>query len=347
MLIRSPTSTFSHFEKENEMTTPSSFGLRRRVLAGFAVSALCAFGQVHAETYPNRPVKLVIPFAAGGPTDLIGRAVARELELGLGQSVVVDNRGGAGGIPGQTAVARAPADGYTLLFGAAGSLAISPALYKSLPYDVLRDFVPIALIASAPNAILVNSNVSANSFAEFKNAAQKGTLRFSSGGVGSTGHLAAHIAFADAQLVLQHIPFNGSAPAITGFRGKHVDVIVDTVSSMAPLIDSAQGIRAVAQTGERRAESLPDVPTMRELGYSTVVSTWWGVLAPKGTPEDVIKKVNAALESALMKESFKESLRKAGATAAANGSSGSFATFLKEETRRWGAAVKAAGVEAP
>lgn len=317
----------------------------KRVLLAAAIGSLAMLGTgAKADAYPDRPVRMIVPYTAGGGSDVLARLVAKELEATLGQPIVIDNRGSAGGIVGQSAVARAPADGYTVLFSGSGNLAISAALFKSLPYDTLKDFTPIALVATGPMAILVNENVQARDFAALQKEAAARSLNWSSGGIGTTAHLSGEMVFAAAKMKLLHVPFNGTAPSITAFRGKQVDIVVDTVAALSPFVDAGKGIRAIAQTSATRSEFMPDVPTMKELGYNVTATVWWGVLGPANLPEDIRRQLNAALNKVLGQPALQEGLRKNGAYPA-GGTPAEFGAFLADEIKKWGAAAQAANVE--
>ncbi|UVH55121.1 tripartite tricarboxylate transporter substrate binding protein [Variovorax paradoxus] len=327
------------------MTPPIFLRTKRGFLAVLAasVAGLVATG-AYAASFPDRPIRMIVPYTAGGGSDLIARLIAKELESSLGQPVIVDNRGGAGGIVGQGAVARSAPDGYTILFSGSGNLAISPFLFKALPYDSVRNFTPIALVATGPMTIAINANVPAKDFSEFHKLAKSRALNWASGGAGTTSHLSGVLAFNASGLQLLHVPFNGTAPAVNAFRGRQVDAIVDTEAALAPFVDADKGFRAIAQLGTKRSELLPDIPTMRELGYDADASVWWGLLGPAKLPDEVRKTLNDAVNTAVLHSNFREALRKNGAVAA-GGTPADFSQFLGTELKKWGAAVRAAGVE--
>lgn len=319
--------------------------LSKRALLATAVSSLALLcNSAAANAYPDKPIRMIVPYTAGGGSDMLARLVAKELEVVLGQPIVVDNRGSAGGIVGQGAVARSAADGYTILFSGSGNLAISAVLFKSLPYDTLKDFTPIALVATGPMLVLVNENVQAKDFSALQKEAAAKSLSWSSGGVGTTSHLTGELVFNAAKTKILHVPYNGTAPSITGFRGKQVEVVVDTMAALAPFVDPSKGIRAIAQTGATRSELMADVPTMKELGYNLTATVWWGVLAPANLPEQIRQKLNAAVNKVLSSPALKDGLRRSSAYAA-GGTSAEFGTFLAEEIKKWGAAAAAANVE--
>lgn len=317
----------------------------KRALLSAAVGSIAMLGtSAVAHGYPDKPIRMIVPYTAGGGSDVVARLVAKELEATLGQPIVVDNRGSAGGIVGQGAVARSAADGYTILFSGSGNLAISAALFKRLPYDTLKDFTPIALVATGPMAVLVNENVQAKDFAALQKEASVKSLNWASGGIGTTAHLSGELVFDAAKMKMLHVPFNGTAPSITAFRGKHVDVVVDTMAALAPFVDPSKGIRAIAQTGATRSELMADVPTMKELGYNLTATVWWGVLAPTNLPDPIRQQLNAAVNKALTSQALKDGLRRNSAYAA-GGTPAEFGTFLADEIKKWGAAAAAANVE--
>lgn len=316
---------------------------RRTALAGLvaacAALALPAFG----DAYPDHAIKLVVPFPAGGPTDIVARPFAQQLMTVLKQSVVVDNRGGAGGSIGADVVAKAPADGYTLLMGTVGTNAINGALYKHLSYDPVKDFTPIALIASSPVALVVNAQSDIKSVADFiaKARANPGKIPFGSAGNGTPGHLTGEMFSTAAGVKLQHIPYKGSAPAITDLLGNQIPVMFDPLQSVIPHVRSGK-LRALAVSGTSRSSVLPDVPTFAEAGLQGLESrAWWAVFAPANLPADVTAKLREASASITRAAAFRDPLVAIGVQP--NTEVGDLAEFQKGEVARWQKAVRDSG----
>ncbi|HZZ91892.1 MAG TPA: tripartite tricarboxylate transporter substrate binding protein [Usitatibacter sp.] len=309
------------------------------LLAACAVLALPAL----ADTYPDHSIKLVVPFPAGGPTDIVARPFAQQLSIALGQSVVVDNRGGAGGSIGADVVAKAAPDGYTLLMGTVGTNAINGALYKHLSYDPVRDFTPIALIASSPVALVVNAQSDIKSVADFiaKAKASPGRIPFGSAGNGTPGHLTGEMFSTAAGVKLQHIPYKGSAPAVTDLLGNQIPVMFDPLQSVIPHVRSDK-LRALAVSGTQRSAVLPDVPTFAEAGVKGLESrAWWAVFAPANLPQDVAAKLREASAQITRSAAFRDPLAAIGVQA--NTEVAGLAQFQGREVARWQKAVRDSG----
>jgi tripartite-type tricarboxylate transporter receptor subunit TctC len=295
----------------------------------------------HAQSYPARPVRLVAPFPPGGATDVLARLVAEKLANGLHQSVVVDNRPGAGGNIGADIVAKASADGYTLLMGST-ALAINVSLYKKLSYDFSKDLAPVAQVAIVPNVLVVNPSIPAHSMAELISVAhaRQNLLNFGSSGNGSVGHLSAALLTLIAGIDVAHIPYKGSTPVITDLTTGQVDLAVESVVATLPQIRAGK-LRPLGVTSAKRTALLPDVPTMEEQGLRGFVSSGWaGVFAPAGTPVDIIERLNAEIVKALQSAEVKQRMEGLGAEQA-SGTPTQFADFLKEDVARWTRLVKA------
>jgi tripartite-type tricarboxylate transporter receptor subunit TctC len=318
---------------------------RRALLAGSV--GLLLTGAAHAQGWPDRPLRLVVPFPPGGPTDLVARPLAQRLGEALGQPVIVDNRGGAGGNLGAELVAKAPPDGHTLLLSNVGVLAVNRALYRKLPFDPERDFAPVALIAGAPVALVVHVDVPARTVAEFVawTRAQPGPVPYGTAGPGSPGHLAGEVFRSRTGAALVHLPYRGSAPALQDLLAGHVSVMFDPVQSPLGQIQAGR-LRALAVSAPQRSSALPDVPTMTEAGVAdhTMVA-WWTLVTPTGTPTQVITRL--ANEVARISEApdWQAALLRQGISALPSGPD-ELAIFLRDETERWGAAVKASGATA-
>ena len=317
------------------------------VLAGLVAFALTA-QQAAAQTpaYPTRPIRLVVPFPAGGATDIIARAVSQKLTEAWGQSVVVDNRPGAGGNIGSELVAKAAPDGYTLEMGTVGTHAINASLYSKMPYDHVKDFAPIILVAGVPNVLVVNPSLPVNSVQELiaYAKANPGKLNFASSGPGTSIHLSGELFKVMAGVQMTHVPYKGSAPALQDLLGGQVQVMFDNLPPSLPQIKGAR-LRALAVTSLTRAPALPDVPTIAESGLPGFeASSWFGILAPAGTPPAIIAKVNAEVAKWLASPEGKEKLVAIGANAA-GGSPEDFARHIQTETAKWAKVVKESGAK--
>jgi tripartite-type tricarboxylate transporter receptor subunit TctC len=319
-----------------------------RCAAGALVAAVAAAAsaQPNLNPYPNRSIRLVVPFPAGGTTDVLARAAAQKLTESLGQAVVVDNRPGAGGNIGAELVAKAAPDGYTLLMGTVGTHAINPSLYPKMPYDHVRDFAPIILVAGVPNVLVINTTLPVNSVQELiaYAKANPGKVNFASSGNGTSIHLSGELFKSMAGVQMTHIPYKGSAPALMDLIGGQVQVMFDNLPSALPQIKAGK-LKALAVTSRERAAVLPDVPTLAESGLPGFeASSWFGLLAPAGTPQPVIAKLNGDVAKWLASPEAKEKLLSQGANAA-GGSPADFARHIAAETAKWQKVVKESGAK--
>ncbi|MDS1142449.1 tripartite tricarboxylate transporter substrate binding protein [Pusillimonas sp. SM2304] len=312
--------------------------------AAMALSALTAAGAAHA-AWPERAITVVVPFPAGGGTDTFARPLAQQLGQQLGQSVVVDNRGGAGGTLGAGVAARAAPDGYTFFMGGAHHV-VAPSIYKKLTYDIQKDFTPVALLAQPPQIIVVNpKNLPVNSVKELleKAKASPGTINFGSAGMGSTHHLAGELFALKTGIQLTHVPYQGAGPMLSGLITGQVDVAFDGLGSSASHI-RAGSIRPLAVAAAERSPSFPDVPTAAEAGVPDYeVSTWYAMWAPAGTPADIVEKMSAEIVKALNAPKVKE-LWASNGSATPNLTGAKFGEFVDAEIDRWAVVVKEAGV---
>ena len=311
-----------------------------------AAFAAAASAQPNLNPYPSKPIRIVVPFPAGGTTDLIARAAAQKLTESLGQPVVVDNRPGAGGNIGAELVAKSAPDGYTLLMGTVGTHAINASLYPKMPYDHVRDFAPIILIAGVPNVLVVNLSLPVNSVQELiaYGKANPGKLNFASSGNGTSIHLSAELFKTMTGVQMAHIPYKGSAPAIQDLAGGQVQLMFDNLPSALPLIKAGR-LKALAVTSKTRAAVLPDVPTVAESGLPGFeASSWFGLLASAGTPQPVIAKVNAEIAKWLATPEAREKLTTQGANVA-GGTPEDFARHIAAETAKWQKVVKDSGAK--
>ena len=297
-------------------------------------------------SYPSRPLRLVVPFPPGGPTDIVARPVAQKLSEQLGQQVLVDNRGGAGGNIGAESVAHAAPDGYTLLMGTVGTQAINPALYSKLAYEPTRDLAPVALVAAAPVVLVVHPSVGAKSVKELLELARSkpGRLTFGSAGSGTPGHLTGEMFNGVTAAALTHVPYKGSAPAVTDLIGGQINLMFDPVQSVLPHIRAGR-IRALAVSSSRRSGALPDVPTFGEAGVPGLETTaWWGILVPRNTPREVIARLSAEAQRAVQAADVRERLSAVGIEPMGLGAE-AFGEFEKAELAKWGKAVRESGAK--
>jgi tripartite-type tricarboxylate transporter receptor subunit TctC len=319
----------------------------RALLRGLVLAAAAlALPAAHGQAYPSKPLRLVVPFPPGGSADILGRALAQKLTEGLGQPVVVENRPGAGTAIAAEAVAKSPGDGYTLMLGTVSSHAINPALNPKLPFDPVRDFTPIAPVASIPFAMLVHPSVPVKDVREFVAYArrQPGRLDYSSAGSGTSNHLAGELFEAITGTHLVHIPYRGSAPALQDLIAGRVALMFDLVLTAAPHVKSG-AVRALAVTGAKRSPVLPDLPTVAESGLPGYeVSAWFGVFAPAGVPQPVVARLNAEIVKAMSAPDLHQRLVTQGAEPV-TGSPAEFAAYLKSEIAKWAKVTKDAGMK--
>ncbi len=323
--------------------------LSRRRVTAIAAAAVClaavALPVAHA-AYPEKPVRLVVPFPAGGATDLMARSLAQKLGERLGQTVVVDNRAGAGGSLGAEVVATAPADGYTLLFATMGSLTINPSIYKTLRYDPIKSFEPVSLTHSTSNMLVVHPGVKAASVEELIALArrQPGELTFASAGNGTTSHLSGELFKSLAKVDLVHIPYKGSAPAMTDFLGGRISMMFDTTSNFIDHVKSGK-LRALGVTGRKRSPAMPAVPAISETaGLAEYDMTLWlGVLAPAGTPRDVVTRLQRDLAAALGTPELVRQMADAGIDVRVS-TPQEFATLIRADIAKWAGVVKRSGM---
>ena len=299
-----------------------------------------------AQGFPNRTITLVIPFAPGGSTSIVGRVIADKMSQLLGQSIVVDNRPGAGGTVGTKYVAKSDPDGYTLLLGYTGTLAIGPSLYRNVGYDPRRDFAPIGMIGNAPSTLVVHPSFPARSVAELiaYAKANPGKVNFGSAGTGSVNHITGEYFARAAGITLVHIPYKGTGPALTDLLGGHIPMALAPIP--ATYANVAAGLlRALAVTGKTRSGLMPDVPTLAESGLPGFeASLYYGLVAPAGTPRPVIDRLNTELRAALASDEVKKQLAQDG-TEITPDTPEDYADFIDRDERKWSELVKASGVE--
>jgi len=314
---------------------------RRRAIAALAM--LLGLGTAFAQGYPSKTVKIVVPFPPGGSADVLARTVAEKLGKSMGQPFVVENKPGAGGIPGASAVAGAPADGHTLLF-ANTNIAINPSLYKKLPYDTAKAFAPVILMVQVPNVLLVSSQLPVNNVQELVALAKSkpGTLNYASAGNGTFPHLAVEMFKLHSGAPLTHIPYKGAAPALNALLSGEVQVLSNDLVTAAQHVKTGK-LKALAITSATRSPTLPDVPTMAEAGLRDYVAVGWqGIMVPAGTPAAAIERLNTEINKALADPELRTTLSNQGLIVV-GGSVQQFADFLRQDTSRWAATVKASG----
>lgn len=326
--------------------------LRRHYLKAAGKAALasalafCAVGAAHAETFPDHPVRMIVAFPPGGGTDIVARIVAERLTALWGQQVIVDNRGGAGGVIGTEATARAAPDGYTILMGTLGNLSINPHLYK-MSIDTTKDLAPISSVVDVNFVMVVNPQVPAKNVKELIDLAKKqpGQINFSSSGVGGAPHLAGELFNQMAGVKLGHIPYKGSAPSFTDLIGGQVSLTFDSLVQALPYIQAGK-LRALAMLGSKRSPLLPDVPTLSEAGLTGYDFTnWFGLVAPAGVPADRIKKLNADVRKVLEEPAVKEQLAKMGADASPS-TPEAFGKQIRDDSAKWAKVIKDQGIHA-
>ena len=310
------------------------------------IAALAALTPARAQEFPTRPIMLVIPFAPGGSTSIVGRGVARKMSELLGEKIVVDNRPGAGGTLGTRAVAKSEPDGYTLLLGYTGTLAIGPSLYKNAGYDPRKDFAPVGMIGNAPNSLVVNPSFPAKTLAELiaHAKANPGKVNFGSAGAGTASHITGEYFARSAGITLVHVPYKGTGPVLTDLIGGHIPMAFAPIPASHSNV-AAGKLRALAVTSTTRSGLLPDIPTIAESGIAGFdASLYYGLVAPAGTPRPIIDKLNRALRDALASDEVKRQLGNDG-TDITPGTPEDYATLIDKDEKKWAQLVKASGVE--
>ena len=310
-----------------------------------AIVAMMA-ADARAADYPTHPIKLVVPYVAGGPTDLFGRLVGDFLSKDLKQTVIIENKAGAQGAIGAEAVARSEPDGYTLFVPAGSILVLNPMLYKKLSYDPVRDFRVLAVITDAPVVMEVHPSVPARTVAEFVAYAKQnpGKLNFGSAGTGGTIHLAGEMFKHVTGIEMTHVPYKGAGPALADLLAGNIQVMFDTLSTALPPI-KAGSVRALGVSSEQRSPDLPDVPTIAESGYPEYrVSVWYGIAAPAKLPDDIAAKISASLDRAMNDDAFRAQLEKIGFPVFRPRSAAAIKEFIDADRARWSAVIKAQNI---
>jgi len=318
----------------------------KRFLLFLALAA--AAGAVAAQSWPSRPLRLVVPYAPGGPIDVSARLLAARLQEPLGQPVVVENRPGAGGNIGVDLIAKGPADGYNLVMSAIATLAINPSLYPSLPYDPLKDLRHVALLVQVPNVLIVANDLPAKNVQELIALARQrpGKLDFGSGSTGSTGHLAGEMFKMMTGTYMVHIPYKGSAPALADMMAGRIDLMFDNLASSLPSIKAGK-VRALATTARTRSNFLPELPTLDEAGLKGFdMTTWWGVSVAAKTPQAVVDRLSAEIQKAMDAPDMKERLHGMGSEPPAIRTPEQFTAFVAAELKTYTELVKRSGAKA-
>ncbi|BEI33777.1 Bug family tripartite tricarboxylate transporter substrate binding protein [Polynucleobacter sp. HIN5] len=313
-----------------------------KLILSFVLSWIC--GLAIAQNYPNKPIKLIVPFPPGGPTDIVARPLAQMLGESMKQSIIVENKGGAGGSVAADFVAKSPPDGYTIMVGTVGTHAINGSLYRQLPYDMTKDFTPIALVASAPLVIAVPANSNIKTLADLiKEAkAKPDFIAFGTAGNGTPGHLTGALFETATKTKLKHIPYKGSAPAVTDLLGGQIPLMFDPIQSVLPHIQSGKLI-ALAVTSKTRSPLLPNVPTVAESGYPNFESTaWWAVFGPAKLPENVTNTLTTQVQKIASSAAYKEKLGNVGVQPNTNFKE-SLSNFQTREIAKWAIAVRDSG----
>jgi tripartite-type tricarboxylate transporter receptor subunit TctC len=323
--------------------------MHKTMFAAAFAGLLALTGTAGAQNYPTRPVSMIIPFAAGGPTDVLGRVVGARMSEVLGQQVLIENVGGAGGQLGSKRVADAAPDGYTMVLGTVGTHAQSQTLYKKPLYNSATDFTPVALIAEVPIVLTVNNDVPAKDFKEFVAYAKanQDKVRYGSAGAGSATHLGCVVLNAAMGTNLTHVPYRGTGPALQDLLSGQIQFLCEVITTAKPQIDGGK-VKALAIMTKQRSPVLPNLPTALEQGLDVQAYTWNAIFMPKGTPPDIVKKINAAALAAMKTPAVKDRLQGLGATIVSDDRATPeyLGGFVKSEIEKWAAPIKASGASA-
>ena len=321
--------------------------MKRVIEIAIALCIASCLGTAYAQAdYPTKPIRLIVPFPPGGGTDILSRLVANRLTETLGWQIVVDNRGGAGGNIGLQAAAQAAPDGYTMVMGQTSNLAINPSLYSKLPYDPVKDFVPVSLVSASPIALVVSAKSPYKTLGEFVAAAKAkpGQLTFASPGSGTVAHLTGELFQRTAGIKYIHVPYKGAAQALPDLIGGRLDLYSSSLETAMPHM-KAGTIRALALTSAQRVSVVPDVPTVSESGYKGFqATTWFGILVPKGTPDAMVNKLTAEITKVLQLPDMKERMAATGGLPVKTGPK-EFSALLRSEIERWSRVVKESGAK--
>jgi tripartite-type tricarboxylate transporter receptor subunit TctC len=335
------------YVERSPIITVTGFPLWSLWSCAFTLALIFSTGQAAAQAYPSKPIRFVVPYPAGGPLDTVARLLGQKVSESTRQPVIVDNKPGAGGNIGADAVAKAPADGHTILMGAVATHAINPTLYASIPYDAARDFIPVTQVASTPNVLVVNPAVPATNVREFiaYAKANPGKLNFGSGSTGSAGHLAGELFKTMAGVEMTHVPYKGAAPAMTDLIGGQIQLMFDNLASSLAQVRAGK-VRALAVTTAKRSALAPELPTIAESGLPGFdISTWFGVFVPAGTPRDVVDRLHGEFTRALAAADVREKMLNLGAEPAGSRPE-EFAAYIRAEADKYARVVRASGAKA-
>ena len=316
--------------------------LKILVVLGFPIAMIGAHAS--AQDWPTSSVSVIVPWPPGGPSDIAARPVAKQLTEALGQPFVIENRAGAGGNIGSAAAAKAAPNGHTLLITSSAPIVINPSLYKKMPFDPAKDLTPVTNLLRVPLVLVTHPSLPANNLKELVSYIQskKGEFSYASSGPGTPQHLTAELFRSTLDLEMTHVPYKGSAPAISDLLGGHVPIMFDSMIAIMPHIKAGK-VKVIAVTAENRSDLIPNVPTFAESGYPTLVSyAWYGMFAPSGTPREVINKINAATQNAMKQPEFQKVLADTGSEYVGT-SAEEFAKFVEAEATKWSKVVKASG----
>lgn len=314
----------------------------------FLLALLCALPLVAAaQPYPSKPIRFVVPYPAGGPLDAVARLLGQKVSESMKQPVIVENKAGAGGNIGADAVAKSPGDGYTILMGAVATHAINPTLYAHIPYDPIRDFIPVTQVASTPNVLVVNPSVPAANVKEFiaYARANPGKLNFGSGSTGSAGHLAGELFKTLAGVDMTHVPYKGAAPAMNDLIGGQIQLMFDNLASALGQVRAGR-VRALAVTTARRTTLAPDLPTIAESGLPGFdINTWFGIFVPANTPREIVDRLHDEFTRALAAPDVREKMLSLGAEPVGS-TPAEFAAYIRAEAEKYARVIKASGAKA-
>src|SRR5256885_2353686 len=320
-----------------------------KMVTAALAAMLALLGSAAAQDYPTRPITMVIPFAAGGPQDTIGRVFAQRMGEVLGQQIVIENVGGAGGMTGSKRVADSPPDGYTMILASVGTHAQNQSLYKKPLYNAATDFTPVAFLAETPIALIVRKDLPASNFKEFiaYAKANQAKMTYGSAGAGSATHLACVVLDSAMGVQIVHVPYRGTGPAMQDLQGGRIDYLCDIIATAKPQIDGGM-VKGIAIMTKERSPVLPDLPTTGEQGLDVQAYTWSALFLPKGAPEPVVKKLNAAAVEAIKTPAVQERMKSLAATVARSDQQSPewLGSFVKSEIEKWAAPIKASGVSA-
>jgi tripartite-type tricarboxylate transporter receptor subunit TctC len=318
----------------------------RKCCVATALACAAMSGSLHAQAYPSKPIRWIVPFPPGGGTDVISRALAQKLTEAWGQQVVADNRPGSGGTIGLAAAAKLPADGYNIVLGQLANVAIAPALYAKLPYDPIKDFTPVTLALTSPLILVAHPSLPAKNVKELiaLAKAKPDSVTFGSPGNGTTGHLGTEIIKTAGGVKMTHIPYKGASPAFTGLLSGEISVYMSSIQPAIPMLNAGR-VRALGVTSAKRMATLPNVPTISESGLPGYeVTNWYGVMMPAGVPKEVLTKIHAELVKILKMPDVQQRFQAEGGDTTSN-TPEQFAAFIKTEITKWSKAVRESGAK--